>query len=306
MAQATREPQGYQTPDAAQQANNDMWRTFKKQFQEKPITYGTILVLFGFFIGAILFHHQPDWGDTNNNLFGYLTNFGTELLGVVFTIFVVDRLQERRNRDQLSRELIADVKYGTNVDAVRAINRMRLYDDEYGTNWLRGDTSLLSNTDLSSAKLEGANLTGANLSGANLRKANLRNAKLTRANLRNASLINTNLESAHLIATNLEDAVLGWAVLNQAILAGANLKNASLGNTDLSYAVLPDAQYLGNEAEDDWMFDQYYDSKKDESQMDRYTDPNHPNFWDACIDYKDYYGKPPWWCNEETKTPSNE
>ena len=92
MAQATREPQGYPTPDAAQQANNEMWRTFKKQFQNKPITYGTILVLFGFFLGAILFHHQPDWDDTNNYLFNYVANFVIMGLGVLVTIFVLNEL----------------------------------------------------------------------------------------------------------------------------------------------------------------------------------------------------------------------
>lgn len=241
MAQATREPQGYPTKDAAQRANDDMWRTFKKQFQEKPITYGTILVLFGFLIGAVLFHYQPSWGDENNNLFGYLTNFATEILGVVFTIFVVNEFQKRRDRDQLARELIAAVKYGGPINAQQALSIMRSYDDELG--WYRGEKGLLAGVNLFGANLEGVDLSFANLSRANLceavlkdailENAVLKKAKLNRAILANASMESSNLDEAELNFANLEKTNIQLASLNKAHLNRTRLVGALLGGTDM-------------------------------------------------------------------------
>ncbi|MCA9885855.1 MAG: pentapeptide repeat-containing protein [Anaerolineae bacterium] len=231
MAQKIREPQGYPTKDAAQRANDDMWRSFKKQFQEKPITYGTILVLFGFFVGGVLFHYQPSWGEENNNLFGYLTNFATELLGVVFTIFIVNEFQKRRDRKQLARELLAAIKHGGPDNAQQAISIIKSYDDELG--WYSGENSLLAGQDFADANLEGIDFRHANLTGAIFMGSLLRKSNFLRANLKDANLMVANLEGAHMPKADLRDAKMLGTKLRNAILEDAKMTEAKLGMNDL-------------------------------------------------------------------------
>lgn len=304
MAQTTQEPRGFATKQEASQANDDVWRKFRADFQSKPITYGVILVLFGLIVGALLFRYQPDWGEENNNLFSFLTNFATEGLGVLVTIFVVDRFQAHRQREQLKKELLADVKYGTNVDAVRAINLMRLYDEDYG--WFSSENSLLTNVNLSGAnmqqaKLDGANLqrvmmVSANLQEANLVGANLEKAKLPAVNLQHANLMGANLQEASLWDVNLQNAKLVRANLQLAYLVEANLQDADLSGANLHLAELREAiltrTNLVEANTQAASFDEVvfsaetilpdgsnYDPAKGPEQMDRFTDPNHPDFW---------------------------
>lgn len=252
------EPRGYVTKDEAQNANAEMWRKFRKDFQQKPITYGAILVLIALAILVLIFRYDPQWAAPNNNLVSFLTNTATEVLGVIFTIFVVNEFQKRRDLEQLKKELLADVKYGTNGDAIRAINRIRLYDEEYG--WYSGQNGLLvkqdlrhsnlENANLHDANLEGAHLRGINLEGADLRRANMEGADLTVANLERGDLRGANLRMASMWRVNLKEAKLekvnlGGVHLNQANLQGADLMQANLQGADLDATNLQGAHLGG-------------------------------------------------------------
>lgn len=250
------EPRGYATTDDAQKANEETWRKFKKDFQQKPITYGAILVLIALAIMGLIFRYDPQWAAPNNNLVSFLTNTATEVLGVIFTIFVVNEFQKRRDLEQLKKELLADVKFGTNVDAIRAINRMRVYDEEYG--WYSGDNGLLSKADVEGANLEnidfkdanfpdidlvraslqGAKLQNTNMSGAILSFASLQDARIMQSNLRDALIYGADLQRAWLVGTDLHMADLNKSNLHNANLSASNLQNVDLGETDLSGAIL--------------------------------------------------------------------
>lgn len=91
------------------------------------------------------------------------------------------------------------------------------------------------------------------LKGANLRYANLQGADLFRANLQDAKLRHANLQGARLTGANLQGADLGYANLQGVRLADAELNEST---------VLPD----------NTLWTPYTD-------MTRFTDPNHPNFW---------------------------
>ena len=101
----------------------------QKQFNRDAIGLVGLIVLV-----AVLFRLLALQIDMNgqDNVLAFWTNVGTEIIGVVVTIVIVNRFQSQRARDQLAKELLADIKYGTNIDAIRAINRMRVYDDDYG------------------------------------------------------------------------------------------------------------------------------------------------------------------------------
>jgi len=131
----------------------------------------------------------------------------------------------------------------------------------------------LPDANLSNANLEGAHLRYANLEGASLGSANLSGTNLEGANLSGANLRRANLEKANLCATNLEGAhLLG------ANLAGANLSGASINDTTKldETTALPDTKVIGYDRDRKPIYDKYWTPDTD---MSRYTDPNHPDFW---------------------------
>lgn len=106
----------------------------------------------------------------------------------------------------------------------------------------------LAGLDLSDEVMPAAPLEDAILEGTDFRNANL-NA----ADMRNASLVDANLQGATLRKTSLQGADL----------TGANLENALLTGTYFSTeTILPDGTF--------W---------SEDTDMDRFTDPNHPDFW---------------------------
>jgi len=233
------------------------------------------VLVIGIFIGAYIFPQKVE---------DYSVNLYTEVISVIFTIVVLDQINEYRDTQRLKRRLVREAGSRANNTAVSAIDWMR------HEGWLTGESGLLKGADLHDAKLANANLYEANLEDANLLhanlyKANLAESNLTRAvlyeaNLTNADLRGANLEGAYLAGTNLTNAKLNRANLTNAdlrgaILIGANLQNAKLNNDTMLFsdinnniivAILPD----GTKCIED---------TPPTAIMDRFTDPNHPDFW---------------------------
>lgn len=172
-------------------------------------------------------------------------------------------------------------------------------------------SAFLENSDLTKAIFRDANLSHANLRGARLFHANFMAAKLTgavligarakgasffmtravrgkmmginleRADLQEADLHGTSLQRsylahAHMRDTNLAEANLEHAFLHGAFLVNANLSGAHLANAQFNeLTVLPDAQFIDFE-NGRAIHDKYWTAETD---MSRYTDPTHPNFW---------------------------
>jgi uncharacterized protein YjbI with pentapeptide repeats len=157
----------------------------------------------------------------------------------------------------------------------------------------------LENANLYAAHLDNANLEEAHLENAYLRSAHLENASLGDAHLENASLGYAHLENASLWDAHLENANLGYAHLENADLDSAHLENANSGYAHLENAnlggaslrgvqrieraffnektVLPGAKRLGFDDNRNPRFDKYWTPDTD---MTRYTNPDHPDFWE--------------------------
>jgi uncharacterized protein YjbI with pentapeptide repeats len=135
---------------------------------------------------------------------------------------------------------------------------------------------------LGSANLQGAILGYANLKAANLNHANLQVANLMSANLQEAIMWEANLQNANLMYTDLQGSNLQKAILDSANLQEANLCEANLLGAILygvgftEKTVLPDAEYLQEDDEGNRIYTKYWTPDID---MSRYTDPNHPDFW---------------------------
>jgi uncharacterized protein YjbI with pentapeptide repeats len=160
----------------------------------------------------------------------------------------------------------------------------------------------LKNANLNNADLRGAKLQSANFMQASLRKASLigvdakrasffmtkmvrakmlyaklERVHLSEADLHAADLHGANLTNAHLWHTNLADANLKKANLSGAQLQDANLTGADLSGTRFSAAtILPDAKWLRFDSERNPIYDKYWTAETD---MRRYTNPEHPDFW---------------------------
>jgi uncharacterized protein YjbI with pentapeptide repeats len=146
----------------------------------------------------------------------------------------------------------------------------------------------LSEADISDADLMSANLIAANLKAANLTSANLENANLSGAYLWLANLTNTNLKSANLRSVSLFEANLKGTNLLFANLRDANLNNAIFDEK----TVLPDLQPSGTFDENSEPVDLKYWTH--ETDMTRYTNPNHPHFWQPPYLYRDWEPRPLW------------
>ena len=199
---------------------------------------GAILLLIGVAIGAHFFER-----DNGND---YHMNLATEALGIVATIFIINRWYAHRDMQRATSEkkdnLIQQASSQYNDVALRSIEQIRTHG------WLNPDDGILAGKNLSGANLadadlEAANLRGSNfhkaiLSGANLFVADLRGAILYRANLIGANLLNAYLQDADLEAAELKDAYMWKAQLQGAILSGGQLQMADLREAELEFANL--------------------------------------------------------------------
>ena len=177
---------------------------------------------------------------------------GAALTYVLFELFIglmkerQAKLEaEKKEREAKKADLIAKMGSSERSAAIPAVEELRRHG------WL---------TD---GSLRGAKLMGANLQGASLFGADLQGAILTVANLQGAYLLDANLQGAILGGANLQGAFLVRANLQGANLYRANLQAAALQQANFDpYTTLPDGTK--------WTLG---------TDMARFTDPGHPDFW---------------------------
>ena len=220
---------------------------------------GLFLVLIGVWIGSLLFSD------------GYSTSIYTEMLSIFVTILVLDRLNEWRNTQQLKKQLIREASSRDNSTALNAVDWLR------AEKWLTIDdeSPLLTRAKLSRASLENAYLYEAHLKNTNLYKCNLSYADLSKANLVDSFLHRAILDYSSLFNTDFRQAALGSASFRGA-------KYIETAHFD-EHTILPDALPLkdaeGKTLQNQlghYVYDKYWTPDTD---MTRYTDPTHPDFW---------------------------
>ena len=273
-----------------------------------------LFVVAGWFLGILTF---PMLQTVSANFREMAISLVPEAIGIIFTVLILDRLAENRAREQLQTRLVHEARSQSNETAKAAVDWMNAegwLKRESRTALLRGmnlNNAKLGDADLRSANLQQTDFWRANLTHAHLRYADLRGANFTDANLRDVHLRYATLQQATLTHTDLQHAYLEYANLQQAQLEKANLKAATLFCANLRDAhlddaifdektVLPDAQRLqdadGNflkDESDDYIYDKYWTSTTD---MQRYTNPQHPDFWQPHYLVAGYTAPDkPWW-----------
>jgi hypothetical protein len=214
---------------------------------------------------------NPD-GLTSEWLPNLFQNFTSEILGAGLTYVLFTMILARRaDKERLIREM-GSPDNATSLNALREARAHGwLFDGSLqranlsNVNWQ--DQHLahvnLQNAYLYAAHLLNTSLEGSNLQGANLSRANLQSTDLGNANLRGANLNRARMQEALLDNADLQGADISFANLDFTDFTGANLQNAKLKK-----AAFDESTILPNEKP--WT---------PETDLTRFTDPNHPNFW---------------------------
>lgn len=273
----------------------EIHRTYKSFYVVTSIAVALGVVIF---IGAAVFAEDA---------IGYAMNLVTEGFGVavsvVITVFVIDRIYDRRaeerQTEELKRRLVREAGSRSNDLAIVAIDELQ------NRGWLEGDNSLLKEVDLYKAELQKANLSycnlvrtvfymanlqEANLAGSNLYEAlfdnanlqraqllgaDLRNAHLSQAKLQDSELYETNLTGAALIGTQFQRAFLDATELRGADLRYADFTDATMTHADLRGADVMDANFTGANLMGARLPDGSFGSA---AEMERFTNRYHPKF----------------------------
>lgn len=178
------------------------------------------VVILAVIVGVIGFYVRylfPEPNVIDNWLMSFLIDLAPEMVGMAFTVVVIDELNQIRIEQQYKQELFAQLHSPVRDVAVEALRLVR------ANGWWE---ELIQQRSLSGVQWSGAILESANLAGANLRFANLAEAEFRYANLEGASLLGANLEKAALVGANLQGAELLGVNLERAALWGANLERA--------------------------------------------------------------------------------
>jgi len=223
-----------------------------------------------------------------------------------------ERFEKAQLIEELQKRLVREARSQSNETAKAAVEYLR------AEGWLTLTDSIpllkeanlenakLQGVDLHEANLQAANLREANLQAADLEKANLQKTDLWQANLQQAELGEVNLQQADLKQANLQQADLGEVNLQQANLWRANLQRANLEQANLRWATVVDAEFDEKTVLPDAVFN-YGEGKYDkywtpETDMRRYIDPEHPDFWQPDYLKPDFNeDDKPWWAKKQAK-----
>ncbi len=220
------------------------------------LIFGVIVVVYGYGTTQRAF----DWTTFLREVY---SNFGIEMISIALTVIVIESLNQRRSERERKTELILQMGSPNSLFAIEAVRILRQ------KGWLQDGT-------LYRANLREANLQGADIAGAVLRDADLRFAKLQQtyagyAVLKGAVLSSATLEASDLRCVNLRDALLTSTIFTAANLIDVDLQGAKLDKTVFdSTTTLPDGT--------SWAAN---------TDLTRFTDPAHPQFWRS-----DYKGSP--------------
>lgn len=174
---------------------------------------------------------------------GWFSDFSTELAGAALITFLVLIVIVPAQKEDRKQEYIRMMASADNIAARQASEALFFFDN--------GTTR--SNGSLRNRDFEYANWTDMHLTWADLEGANLANAALVRTFIREANLRNTNLSRA-----NLTGADLIYSDLTNALISSETIFDETTR--------LPDGNY--------W---------NDGIDLSRFTNANHPQYWNACI-----------------------
>ncbi len=145
----------------------------RRLWQENEWLYFVVGTAVGLIAWPALQIAQTEFAD-------FLYDLVPEAVGIVFTVVIIDRLNQMREQRQFKEQLMRQMHSRYSHMALTAVEELRVLGY------------------LSDGSLVGRNLRGANLREANLYQADLRESDLTNTILGKADLVQANLEDAQI------------------------------------------------------------------------------------------------------------
>ena len=254
------------------------------------------IVLILAFFGLVLFYkHGRDNISPND---AYALNVHTEgfgvALGVIITVFVIDALNRRRDAERRQQDLIDRLlREARSPEPVIASHALHEIQDRY---LHTKEKSVLKGGYLLQARWEGVTLNYFNLQEAFMTDSTLKNSRLFMVEMQRASLWLASMTNVSFIGVNLTESNLGNSNLVRVVMRNVNLhganfesanmegieiRNSTLTSTNLKSSNLKNAKLIGNKYDENTVLP---NGKiwKQSTDLDRFTDPDHPNFWRSC------------------------
>lgn len=232
------------------QENRSAWKDYWDKFTLDKFAIALIILA----LAIVGFGYFNQHGSAINwtNIFGdFYANVSSELISIVITVLVLERLNARRQDKQELTRLKALLKSNESVVTKIAIAELR------ARRWLEDGS--LSRINLISSNIMEASLERSEFKDSFFANANCQETNFFRANLEGVDFLQANLRGAFLVFTNLKDADLSYANLEGAFLANSNLED-----TIFNFTTLPDGTILLDGSEN-------YD-------IERFTNPQHQDF----------------------------
>ena len=154
-----------------------------------PILGGLILVGMGVLLGWIVFSEKEKQID-------YVLSCTTNLISILITVFVINLLAERRERERYKKQLIQQMGSRSNDFALSAAEILRRNPE-----WKDGS---FSRHVFEQSRLQKADLRFANFRNSHFIRCDLFGADFTGADLRGAFLYHSNLQGATFEATGIK------------------------------------------------------------------------------------------------------
>ncbi|MEM9950280.1 MAG: hypothetical protein AAF846_01660 [Chloroflexota bacterium] len=116
-------------------SENRRWNEIVQLWEKYPLFYG---LLVGFLLGLIAFPALPQ---TISEVGSLLAELFPEAMGILFTVFFLDRIYAQRNEQQqlksFKEKLIREAGSPANTTALHAFKELKNHD------WLKGKDGLL-------------------------------------------------------------------------------------------------------------------------------------------------------------------
>ncbi len=265
---------------------------------QRPWILLALLSMIILFTGQILMYGRFD---LRQAFIDYYTNLSAELLSIALALSVISALSrsnERHLREELHEKasLIKRLPDANPAEKRSILATLRANDYLVDGTFhdLRMSTADLQNLDFSYADMTGINLTAANLHKTDLSHTNLHSAILVRANLRYARCAGTRLIEANFSHADLRHADFTEADLRYARFDGADLRGTIFDEADLRGTDLSGANLCGACLELQYDGTPFSAAKLDgatilpdgsqwqpDSDLRRFTDADHEDFWNA-------------------------
>jgi len=267
---------------------------------DSVLLIGIVLLALSLASGIIGYIQVHGAFDLLTFLSDFYANISAELGSIAITVIVIDSFNKRRSDHELKARLVREARSRDNSTAVSAVDWLR------AEGLLKGEKSLLRKASLWDANLANALLTDVNLSQSDMNNANLYRANVSYSdlsyilmpygNLRGANFKFSKLSNANLMYIQAEEVELRHTDLTNSSLEGADLRGANLQFANLTRAQMDKARLervnmefanLTHAILKDTSFDETtilpdgtkYDPELGLEQLARFTDPNHPDFW---------------------------